>query len=124
MENAHTNVESVASPVVNECRFLDLDLTVYAPFILDGFNHESKCWIDHVQVFIHQLFNNCGFAGIVQTTEIASAKLDKYQCQSTNSMSILISLSFNRALRNIESIVIMIMALMDLKFCSRQFGGL
>lgn len=75
VENAYTNVESVASRVVNECRFLDLDFAVCSPFILNGLYDEAKCWIDHVQVFIHQFFNNCGFAGIIQTTEIASAKL-------------------------------------------------
>ena len=84
---------------------LDLDLANYTPVIFNGLYDEPKCWIDRVHILIHQFLNDCGFTGVIQTTEMASAKLIQYQCRTTDSINILISLSFNRALRNIESIV-------------------
>ena len=73
MENTHTNVKPVASPVVNECMVLDFNFAAYPPFILNGLYDEPKCRADRLHIFMHQFLDNCGFAGIVQTTEIASA---------------------------------------------------
>lgn len=50
--------------------------------------------------------------------------LAEYPRQSTDSIKILISLSLNRALRRIESIVLTIVALVDLKCCFRRLRGL
>ena len=75
MGNPHTNVESVAFHVVNKCGFLDLSPAVRSPFVLNGLYDETKCWADRVHVFVHQSLDDCGFAGIVQPSEEASAKL-------------------------------------------------
>ena len=102
-----TNIESVASHVVSDCRSFAEALAVHSPIVLNGFDDETKCWTDRVHVFVHQSLYNRGFAGIVQASETASAKQARYKAQSTYSIRILISLSFNRALRKIESIVAM-----------------
>ena len=78
MGNARTNVEPVASHVVNECRFFDLDLAIHSPMVLNGLYDEPKCWTDRIHVFIHQSLDNCGFAGIVQSSDVASADVIEY----------------------------------------------
>ena len=123
MGNAQTNVESIASPVVNKCSFLDQDSPVLSPIVLNGLYDESKCWTDRVHVFVHQPLNNCGFTSIVQASELHLAKLAKYQWQSTTySIKILISLSFSRALRKIESIVPMITLLQRTEFVTLGYS--
>ena len=64
--NAHTNIESVASLVVNKCKILRLDLAVHSPLVLNGFYNEPKCWTNCVHVFVHQSLDNSGFTSIVQ----------------------------------------------------------
>ena len=71
MQNAHTHVESVAPLVVSKWKFLDLDFAIYSPFVFNGLYDEPKCWIDRVHILIHQFLDNCGFAGVIQTTKMA-----------------------------------------------------
>ena len=66
MGNAHTNIESVSSLVVNKCMILSLDLAVHSPLVFNGFYDEPKCWTNCVHVFVHQSLNNSGFTSIVQ----------------------------------------------------------
>ncbi len=75
MRHAHTNVESVASHVVNECRLLDVAFGFHSPIVLDGLNDKAKCWTDRVHVFVHQSLDDCGFTGVIQTSKVASAKV-------------------------------------------------
>lgn len=74
-KNAPTNVESVASHVVSECSFLDVDLATHSPLVLNSLYDETKRWTDRVHVFVHQSLDNCGFSGIIQPSDVASAKL-------------------------------------------------
>ena len=72
-ESTHTNVESIAPLVVSRWKF-GLAFAIYSPFIFNGLDDEPKCWIDRVDILIHQFLDDCGFAGIIQTAEMASAK--------------------------------------------------
>lgn len=94
-----------------------MGFTVHSPFVLNGLYDEPKCWTDCIHVFIHQALDNCGFSGIVQPAYVASDSWLNTLGWSTHSIKILISLSFSRALRKIESIV-------SLAHCVSELGVL
>ena len=76
MGNAHTNIKSVSSFVVNKCMTLSLDLAVHLPLVFNGFYDEPKCWTNCVHVFVHQSLDNCGFTSIVQPSFWGISKSD------------------------------------------------
>lgn len=36
------------------------------PLVFDGFDDKAQSWTDRINVFFHNLFYDCGFAGIVE----------------------------------------------------------
>lgn len=71
---------------------------------MNGFDNETQSWTDSIHIFVHKLLDDRGLAGIVEPSATGSAILVVHLDELSYSIRILISLSFNRALRSTESI--------------------
>ena len=74
------------------------------PLIVDGLDDEAKGGADGVDIFTHNPLHNSRLAGIIETTRTEVRNRLK-QLASTHSIRIRSSLSFNLALRRIDSMV-------------------
>lgn len=77
-----------------------------SPFVVYGFDDEPECGAHGMNVFIHDLLDYGRFPCVIQSTLTSSVSASLSQgTQSSYSINILISLSFKRAFRRMESIV-------------------
>lgn len=84
------------------------------PFVINSLDNESQGWTNGIHIFIHQLLDNGSLSGIVQPSSTILAVVSfAAQLKYPYNISILISLSFKRALRRIDSILIILFLLTD-----------
>lgn len=82
----------------------------FLPLKINSFDDESQSWTDGGDIFVHDFFHYGRFPSIIQATATNEHAYSKFQDsssrQKTYSNSILISLSFSRAFRKIDSILV------------------
>lgn len=76
---------------------------LHPPVVLNSLDDEAQSRTDAVYVLLHNLLYNRRLSRVVQAT-LPSARLCRRPLLDTYSINILISLSFSRALRSIDSI--------------------
>lgn len=78
------------------------------PIIFDRFDDKAESRAHAVHVFVHDFLHDGGLSCIVQAP-MQSAYIATRQVQRTYNINILISLSFKRAFRRIDSILDVVM---------------
>jgi hypothetical protein len=72
---------------------------------IDRLDDKPQSWAHCIDIFIHDPFDNGGFARIVEAAARSSvAPISELKVERPHSISTRISLSFNRAFLSIESI--------------------
>jgi hypothetical protein len=72
---------------------------------IDRLDNKAQSWAHSIDIFIHDPFDNGGFARIVKPAATSlAARTSKRGVDRPHSISTRISLSFNRAFLSIESI--------------------
>lgn len=76
------------------------------PFVIDGPDDEAQGWAHSVYIFVHQPLDDGSLPSIIQSSTVLLAlNITDRVSPNAHSIRILISLSFNRAFRRIESIL-------------------